>query len=73
MQSDGSTLVAQGDPNGDTYTIRLTAAPTDGDNDKTVVVQLQSDGQTIASDACGCDSALHARHGAPRTRPSPST
>ena len=55
VQSDGSTLVAQGDPNGDTYTIRLTAAPLDGDNDKTLIVELQSDGQTIASDACSCD------------------
>ena len=60
VQSNGGTLVAQGDPNGDTYTIRLTAAPTDGDNDTTVVVQLQSDGQTIASDACGCDSRFTA-------------
>ena len=63
VQSNGGTLVAQGDPNGDTYTIRLTAAPTDGDNDTTVVVQLQSDGQTIASDACGCDSRFTAGTG----------
>ena len=53
-QSDGSTLVAQGDPNGDTYTIRLTARARRRQR-QTVVVQLQSDGQTIASDACGCD------------------
>src|SRR5262249_51517951 len=52
VESDGSTLVAQGDPTGDTYTIRLTAQPDWGE---TITVELQPDGQLIASDACGCD------------------
>ena len=53
VESDGSTLVATGDPNGDTYTMRLTAAPR---SDQTIRIKFQSDGQTLATDACGCDS-----------------
>jgi hypothetical protein len=54
-QHDGVTLVAQGDPAGDTYTMRLTEAP-----DRSQQVRILSDGQTIASDACLCDARFHA-------------
>ena len=60
VESDGSTLVATGDPNGDTYTMRLTAAP---DSGQTIRVKLQSDGQTLGSDACGCDGRFDASSG----------
>ncbi len=60
VESDGSTLVATGDPNGDTYTMRLTAAP---GSDQTIRIKFQSDGQTLASDACGCDSRYDAANG----------
>ena len=60
VESDGSTLVAQGDPNGDTYTIRLADSPNSPDG---ISVKLLSDGQTLASDACGCDSRFNAADG----------
>ena len=47
-ETDGSTLVVKGDPLGDTYTVRLTEAPT-----RPQQVQILSDGQTIASSAFG--------------------
>jgi len=55
-QPNGGLLVATGDPSGDTYSIRLTEAPAGQQ-----VVTLQSDGQTVASDACTpCDSRFTA-------------
>ena len=59
QESDGSTLVAQGDPNGDTYTIRLLGLR---DHGETVVIALQSDGRAIASDALQLRLAVRPGH-----------
>ena len=40
--------------------MRLTAAP---GSDQTIRIKLQSDGQTLATDACGCDSRYDAASG----------
>jgi hypothetical protein len=54
-QSDGTTAVAEGNPAGDTYTVRLATAPTKG-----VAIQVQHDGQVAVADGSpGFDGNLY--------------
>ncbi len=48
-----SLLVVTGDPAGATYSIRLTESPEPGES---VVLTLNTDGQTLVADACSCDA-----------------